>query len=86
MQFLFVTPISRPSFDGGTSVTGIRINSAYLDPDALTCTVICSAIEDNSSGPLIHKVVVPFTGATTMTQLLAAFKTQVASSLGVTFQ
>ena len=66
MQFLFTTPVVRPSFDGGaTQVRGI---------------------EDNITGVNHTVVVTGLTGATTMNQLIASVKAQVATALGVTFQ
>lgn len=83
---LFTTPVSRPAFDGGATVTGMKIIQAVIDPVALTCTVIVRAIEDAVVGTPHVIVVSGLTGSTTMNQLLSAVKSQVASALGVTFQ
>lgn len=87
MNLLFTTPISRPSFDGGTSVTGMTIISCQILPDPpISAVVVVRAIEDGVTGSPHTFTIGPFTGATTLTQILAALKTQAASTLGVTFQ
>ena len=86
MNLLFTAPISRPSFDGGTPISGMTILNYSVNPDTLMGTAIVSAIEDGPPGRTHAVSVGPFTGATTLTQQLAAVKAAVAAALGVTFQ
>lgn len=90
MNLLFTAPISRPAFDGGTSISGMVIISCLINPDTLMATVVVRAIEDTAAGATIggsHSIQVgPFTGATTLAGILAAVKTTVGTTLGVTFQ
>ncbi len=86
MNLLFTAPISRPSFDGGASISGMTIVSYSINPDTLMGTCIVRAIEDGPAG-VPHTISIgPFTGASTLSQQLAALKSAVSAALGVTFQ
>lgn len=86
MNLLFTAPISRPSFDGGASISGMTIVSYMVNPDTLMGTAIVRAIEDGPGGSSHVVAVGPFTGSTTLLQQLNAIKSAVATALGVTFQ
>lgn len=91
MNLLFTAPIARPSFDGGTSISGMVLLSCIINPDTLMATVMLRAIEDTIPGATVgggaHSIQVgPFTGATTLAGILAAIKTTAGTALGVTFQ
>jgi len=84
---LFTSPISRPSFDGGTSISGMKIISYSVDVDTLIGTATVRAIEDLPAVGSTHTFTIgPFTGSTTFAQQLAALKTAASALLGVTFQ
>lgn len=85
MNLFFTSPISRPSFDGGATVSGMTIVSYSINPDTLMGTCVVRAIEDGIAGSTHIITVGPFTGATTLAQQLAAIKNAVATALGVTF-
>lgn len=83
---LFTAPVQRPGFDGGVSVSGMKIINCNIDPVSLTATVAVRAIEDGIAGNSHAITVTGLTGATTLLQLLNAVKAQVSAALGVTFQ
>jgi len=86
MNLLFVTPETRAAIDGGTVVTGVAFTVAMIDPDKLTASANFYAIEDGGGPGHSRMVTVPVTGATTLSQILGAFKTAIGAQLGVTFQ
>ena len=85
-QLLFTTPISRLPLYGGGTISGVNFLKVFVDPLALTCTVIVSAIEDGDSSTIRQAFTVPITGATTYAQTLAALKTAIAAAWGASFQ
>jgi hypothetical protein len=86
MNLLFTAPLSRPAIYGGGTISGVAFKRVIIDPDALTATADFWAIEDGFFSPMHQSITVTITGAETMNQLLAAFKAQIATALGVTFQ
>lgn len=87
MNLLFTAPYVRDPMAGG-NLSGVAFNMVFVDPDKLTATANFYGIEDGP-GPGLGRsrtITVSITGTETMAQLLAAFKTQIAALLGVTFQ
>lgn len=84
LQWLLVTPIQRPSIDGGALITGVQfLTNPIVDPIALTASAMIGAIEDGGPGSPSRRIVtVPITGPMTMNQLLAAFKATTTAIVG----